>query len=202
MTKPTVLCAIMLLFAVQAIPAFAQQRATDTSANPKSSHIALPEDSVVVSQGGAQVTLQDVDGLAEALPWDQRAAVFSDPHRIERILRELLLTKQLVNDAKADGLDQDPIVRAGMELASRQALAKARVQAFTEATQQSVPDLTELAHERYLAKPEEFAVPARTDVKHILIGTKDRSDAEAKALAEKIYAALLKNPSEFDDDVA
>lgn len=194
--------AILLLFVGQTAPLLAQQVQAATVSPSVSKTNDAPDSTVVVSQGGAHVTLEDIDGFAEALPWDQRAAVFNDPDRIERILRDLLLTKQLANEAKADGLDKDPMVRAGMELASKQALAKARMQAFTQTTKQSVPDMTELAHERYLANPEQFADPARTDVKHILINTKDRSDAEARALADKVYAALMKNPSEFDNDVA
>jgi parvulin-like peptidyl-prolyl isomerase len=39
------------------------------------------------------------------------------------------------------------------------------------------------------------------DVKHILIGTKQRSEADAKALADKLYAELKQNPAAFDADV-
>lgn len=201
MIKSVMSCVLLVFCMTQSMPSLAQQQ----SAVAKSASAAKSDaghSDVVVSQGGAHVTLEDVDGFAEALPWDQRAAVFNDPQHIERILRDLLLTKQLANEAKAEGLDKDPMVRAGVELAIKQALAKARVQAFTAATKESIPDLSELAHERYLANPKAYAVPASTDVKHILIKAKDRSDAEAKALADKIHAALLKDPSTFDADVA
>ncbi|MGA7297819.1 MAG: peptidylprolyl isomerase [Rhodanobacteraceae bacterium] len=201
MSKSLPSLAILLLSLAQTAPLLAQSTRDGSDKAKSSSAISAP-DAVVVSQGGAHVTLKDVDGFAEALPWDQRATVFSDPNRIERILRNLLLTKQLVKQAQSDGLDSNAMVRAGMELASKQALAKAQVQAFKEKTQQSIPDMTELARERYLANPEAFAVPASTDVKHILISTKDRSDAKAKALADKIHAALMENPDQFADDVA
>ncbi len=196
------IAALSLLLATPVLAQAQGAAAKHAPPGPAAVQSAQPESTVVVSQGGADVTLRDVDGFAEALPWDQRAAVFADPQRIERILRNLLLTKQLVKQARSDGLDSNAMVRAGMELAGKQALASAQLQAFKAKTRQSIPDMTELARERYLANPKAYAVPASTDVKHILISTKDRSDAEAKALADKIHAALMKNPDQFDDDVA
>lgn len=201
MLKTVLSCGLTLAFVTQATLAYAQQQVPAKQTPDVTANRAAPS-TVVVSQGNAHVTLRDVDGFAEALPWDKRAAVFNSPQRIERILRNLLVTKQLSNEAEAQGLDKDPMVQAGMELASKQALAKAQVQSFTAKTQQSVPDMTELARERYLANPDSFTTPASTDVKHILISTKDRSDAEAKALAEKIHASLVKDPTKFDEDVA
>ncbi len=41
----------------------------------------------------------------------------------------------------------------------------------------------------------------RVDVSHILISTNERSDQEAKDLADTIYSKLIKDPSQFDQFV-
>lgn len=88
-----------------------------------------------------------------------------------------------------------------MQQAANGVLVKARIAALRKKVTASVPDLSELAHERYLADPSDYAIPKKADVEHILIGTGERSDADAKALADKLYAQLKADPSQFDADV-
>ena len=160
-----------------------------------------PDNKIVASQGDIQVTLGDVDAFANTVPVSDRATLFASPQRIESVLRNLLSEKQLLHEARELKLQDKPSVKAAMRQAADGALVKARVnQLRTEATSR-VPDMAELAHERYLSNPQDYAVPKRIDVKHILISTKDRKDAEAKAMAEKLYSALQSDPSQFDADV-
>lgn len=161
----------------------------------------LGPDTVVASQGGASVRLRDVDAFARTVPPDHLAELFSSPDRIESILRNLLAEKQLLNEAKKLKLQDRPQVAADMQRAVDAVLVKARIAALQKKATGHVPNLEELAHERYLANPAHYGVPKVVDVKHILIGTKDRSDAEAKALADKIYGQLKNDPSQFDADI-
>lgn len=158
-------------------------------------------DKVVASQGGIEVTLGDVDTYAATIPEGERATLFASPQRIESVLRNLLSQKQLVHEAHALKLQDDSAVKAAMEQAANAALVKARISRLRASAASEVPDMTELAHERYLSNPDDYAVPEQIDVKHILISTKDRKDAEAKAIAENLYSELQSDPSRFDADV-
>lgn len=157
---------------------------------------------VVAEQGGAQVTLAQIDQFAAGIPEAQRQAIFASPQRIESIIRGMLAKAQLLAEARQLKLEDRPQVKAAMRNAADEALLKARTDALRAQVEAAAPDMTELAHERYLSHPADYSVPAKLDVKHILIGTKDRSDADAKALAEKLYAQLQKDPSQFDADIA
>ncbi|HET6633006.1 MAG TPA: peptidylprolyl isomerase [Rhodanobacteraceae bacterium] len=157
---------------------------------------------VVASQGGVSVTLADVDAFALTVPEDKRAQLFVSPERIKNIVNNLLAQKQLLKEARELKLQDDPETAARMEQAANAVLVKARVAALQHKFESEMPDLTALAHERYLANPAAYTVPAERDVKHILIGTKHRSDAEAKALAERLYKQLQADPSKFDEDMA
>jgi parvulin-like peptidyl-prolyl isomerase len=168
-----------------------------TAATPK----PAPATSVIASQGGSEVTLRDVDAYAQDIPADKRADVFASPERIETVLRGLLMTKQLAAEARKQGMDKNPLIQAQMQLAAERALAKAHSDALGKQYLAAAPDLEELAHERYLANPRAYDLPAKVDVKHILFGTKTHTDGDAKALADKIYAQLEKSPGDFDADV-
>ncbi|MGB8636104.1 MAG: peptidylprolyl isomerase [Rhodanobacteraceae bacterium] len=158
---------------------------------------ATTPSTVVVSQGEVSLTLNDIDSYARTLPQDKVGAVFASPKRIEAILRNLLLTRQLAQEAKQSGLDSRSEVKAAVSLATEKALSSAQTEAMKRRAENTMPDLSELARERYMAKPEQFRIPAKVEARHILIATKDRSDADARALADKLHAQLLKDPGQF-----
>lgn len=168
---------------------------------PAVSSTAAPATQVVVRQGDASVTLADVDAYAATMPDDLRAGIFYSEERIEKVLNQMLLTRQLADEARTSGLTDDPLVKTELELAVNQALAAAQRRALRKEFEQKVPDQSALAHERYIADPKSFAVSKEVDVRHILISTNQRSDAEAKALAEKLLAELRAKPDDFVKDV-
>ncbi|HET8897998.1 MAG TPA: peptidylprolyl isomerase, partial [Rhodanobacteraceae bacterium] len=157
---------------------------------------------VVVEQGGAQISLKDVDAFAMTVPDSARPGTFGSARNVERILRGLVANRQLADEARKLHMQDDPAVAARMAAAAEKVLVEARIEALTAKYKASVPDLTELARERYIADPASYAVGRVVDVKHILIDTKKHTDAEAKALADKLYAELKADPAAFDQDVA
>src|SRR3569832_1618136 len=70
----------------------------------------LPQ-AVVVSRGGVSITLQDVDDVMQRVPVDKRAGMMDSPKRIEALLLNMLLTRQLAVQAEQMKLDQDPAVQ-------------------------------------------------------------------------------------------
>lgn len=153
-------------------------------------------DTLVVSQGTARVTLGDVDAYVHRIPEADRVGFISKPERIETMLRNMLLDKQLADEARTLGLDKDPIVQRQIALAVENALSRARMETFRESLK--APDFSELAQEDYLANKKKYTIPKRFDVKHILFDIKSRTPEQAEALANETAAKLAKDPSQFD----
>jgi peptidyl-prolyl cis-trans isomerase C len=153
-------------------------------------------DDVVITRGGVSVTLQDVDTYVSRVPKEQRERFIDSPARIRDMLNNILLTKQLAAQARAQHLDQRPDVASQLRAEQDNVLARVRMTEYMNALQ--VPDLSELAREQYATHKELYRIPAKVDVSHFLISTEKRSDDEAKALAEKARAEALADPKGFD----
>lgn len=153
-------------------------------------------DTLVVSQGAARVTLADVDAYVHRIPESDRAGFMVKPERIETMLRNMLLDKQLADEARKLGLDSDPVVQRQIALAVENALSRARMEAFRASLK--APDFSELAHEDYLANKIKYTIPKRYDVKHILFDIKSRTPEQAEALANEAAAKLAADPTQFD----
>lgn len=153
-------------------------------------------DTLVVSQGTARVTLGDVDAYVHRIPASDRSGFMNKPERIETMLRNMLLDKQLANEARKLDIDKDPVVQRQIALAVDNALSRARVETLRESLK--APDFTEQAREEYLANKKKYATPKRYDVRHILFDTKSRTPEQAEALARETAEKLARDPSQFD----
>ncbi len=153
-------------------------------------------DTLVVSQGTARVTLGDVDAYVHRIPANDRSGFMNKPERIETMLRNMLLDKQLASEARELDIDKDPVVRQQVALAVDNALSRARVERLRESLK--VPDFTEQAREEYQANKQKYATPKRYDVKHILFDIKSRTPEQAEALAKETAEKLKRDPSQFD----
>lgn len=154
-------------------------------------------DAVVATQGSASVTLADIDAHVEHIPAKDRANFFDSPRRIQALLRNLLLQKQLAATAREAGLDRKPEFQAPLGQATDAALAKAEMERFRESLPK--PDLAQLAKEEFVAHKEKYATPESADVKHILVSTTLRSEPEARAIADDVLERARKDPAKFDD---
>lgn len=156
-------------------------------------------DTLVVSQGTARVTLGDVDAYVHRIPETDRSGFMNKPERIETMLRNMLLDKQLASEARQLEIDRDPVVQRQIALAVENALSRARVEKLRESLK--APDFTEQAREEYQANKQKYATPKRYDVKHILFDTKSRTPEQAEALANETAEKLKRDPSQFDSFV-
>ncbi|HEX7917671.1 peptidylprolyl isomerase [Rudaea sp.] len=154
------------------------------------------DDTEIVKQGDTTVTLADVDGFLQQMPENQREGYLSSSARVQQMLIGILRDKQLANQAVAMKLDQDPHVQAEIAFARDRILSRRRVNAYEASLQ--VPSMEVAAKEQYLAHKTDYVVPEIVDVQHVLISEKGRSDADAKALAEKVRSEAMADPRAFD----
>jgi peptidyl-prolyl cis-trans isomerase C len=151
---------------------------------------------VLAYQGEITLSQTEIDAAFSKLPPDDRLNFIRDGGKVDQLIRILLRRKAIAADAAKAGFDSDPVVAARVQLEADKELAEAWLQQLMQQAPQA--DYEALAREDYLANPDSYRSPEVLDVSHILIGTDDRSPAEARKLAESLEDRLQKDPSEFD----
>jgi peptidyl-prolyl cis-trans isomerase C len=150
----------------------------------------------VAKQGDVIVTLADIDAFAQRIPEGQRAGFFNSPQRIDTTITSMLVEKQLAAEARKAGLDQDPAVKARIDLAVDEALSGIRLDDLRKNIK--LPDFDALAREEYVGHKEKYETRGRVDVKHILISTKSHADEEARKIADDVEEQARAHPDQFD----
>jgi peptidyl-prolyl cis-trans isomerase C len=163
----------------------------------------LPADTPVLERDGAVLTLGDIDAYVAEAPPGLRAGLFGSAERSEQILRQLMAVKNLALEAERAGLLRDPLIEQREQLL----LARFRAQLRTEQLEREAAiDAEALARERYLANPDQFRSPETVTVRHLLVGTQERSDQRARELADQYLArvnageSLADLATQFSDD--
>ena len=155
-----------------------------------------PDDAVVAERGGVPVTVGDLRAkLRASSPKQARDGYFSDATKTGVLIDGQLLTRQIVAEARANGLDKEPAIQQEIESGIAELLARRQIERHMASLQE--PDLEVLARERYIANKGEYMKPASADVRHILILTSNKSEVEARAKADKVHE-LLKAGGDFD----
>jgi peptidyl-prolyl cis-trans isomerase C len=158
-----------------------------------------PRDVVVVSRGGASVTLHEVDAQVMALPKALRARYLDNPERLEEVVYGLLINKQLTQQALAAGVEQDPFLETQLAAAKEDWLARRARNLHEEQLLDNLPDFEVLAEEIYRSHPHRFRRPVTLQLAHILVRIGGRGEAAARERAEAARAALLAGDREFKE---
>jgi len=148
-----------------------------------------PPDTVVASRGGAVVTMLDVDAALLNVPKRLRANVMNNPKRIEELIERLLINRQVALEAKAAKLDQGAVYARASQQQEERLLTELRMADLR--ANFDIGNVQELARERYMVNPDAYAIPGSTNARHVLIETKDRSNEEARELAEAVRAKAV-----------
>jgi peptidyl-prolyl cis-trans isomerase C len=155
---------------------------------------------VLISRGEHTLTLGDMDARMSRFPAPERAQFARDPANLGRLMDRLLFDDIMAAEAREMGLDKDPKVRRDLELAVKEVLAIHRMNQLLDPA--NAPDFRQLAYERYLADPSQHMKPPVLVVEHVLIGTSDRSDEDAEALASQVRMMAAVDPLKFPELVA
>jgi peptidyl-prolyl cis-trans isomerase C len=131
----------------------------------------------------------DVDAALMGSLSSQRANIMNNPKRIEELVSRLLINRQIANEARSDKLDQSPEFKQAVELQAERLLSEQYLKALREGM--AIGDVEALARERYKVNPDAYILSGTTSVRHILIRAQDRSDDEAKALAETVHGKAV-----------
>ncbi len=177
-----------LLFAMLPIPLFAQALLPPE----------LPQD-VVAKRGNIVLSLKDVDVKIRTMPAELRAGYLTESDRAARFIDSVLLAKQVAARARELGIDKEAGFQEELELAATELLSRTLIERHT--AEAPIPNVSNLARERYLADPEAFTPEARIDLSHVLVPTDGLEESAARSLADDVLRRAQAGES-FDDLVA
>ena len=166
---------------------------------------------VVVSRGGVHLTFQDIDDYMQRIPADKRAGMMDSPKRIEALLLNMLLTRELAKQAVEMKLDSDPQVVGKVDPERAQILSRLRLEKFVKDIK--VPDFEPLAKEEYLGHKDRYTVRGARTVQRIFVSSKeihanskdlDKKEVERRAWerASQARGEALAAPDQFEALVA
>lgn len=155
------------------------------------------ESEILAQRGKGVVTQEQFTARVDKIPAEIRRPTLRDRKRVRDLINTLLLRSQLSSDAREADFDKDPVIAKRMMLAADAELANAWAEHYV-ATQPDA-DYEQLAHEYYVSNEDEFFTSPLIDVSHILISIAERSDEDAKILAESVAQQAKANPELFDD---
>lgn len=157
-----------------------------------------PQD-VLAYRGDTVLTQDAMAGALDQVPAESRSTFVRDREKISFMINALLLNKKLAGEAYEDGLDKDPLIQERLKLAVEKELAMAWEERMMDEAPEA--DFEAIAHERYIAEPEQFRTPEKVDVSHILIKAEGRSEEQAEELAAELAEQLKAEPERFEEFV-
>ena len=135
---------------------------------------------ILARVNGEPITEEDIQDALEVFPPQLRAIVETHPELKKKLLEDLISQKLLVQQMKKEGVKEDAEIKRKVEK-YREALL---LQKFIKGKFANIKVTDKEAKAYYEAHKDEFTVPERVKVRHILV--KDKKEAE------KIRKELLK----------
>lgn len=152
-------------------------------------------DQLLAENAQARLTRGDYDADIQRLPAEMRDDFARDPKRLSSYLTNLLIVKTLAADARAAGLENDPVLQRRIALEVDRALADAQLRHLEQAAGKEfdakADDFALKAKELYLIQKDKHKVPEQVSASQILFDTKRHTPEEALALARETRAKLL-----------
>jgi peptidyl-prolyl cis-trans isomerase C len=153
---------------------------------------AVDDSPPIFESSRARITLADYEAEMAKLQPAARAQFSANRQRLDQVLNNLFLNRAAANDARAAGLDRDPVLARQIEFAVEKVLAQAQFDKLDRERAAEVdanPDkYLARAREIYMMKADKFRAPEKVHVSHILVRVRAGGDEAAKTRAEELRA--------------
>lgn len=165
---------------------------------------AAAAEQILLESNRVKITSLDFEAEVERIPAEYRAEVLTSKARIRKLLENLLIHKTLAEQARKAGIDGEPLMKKRLELDADKLLSQ--VQMERSVASLKLPNFEARARDLYKINAEQYTLPEKVRVSHILVDNKSRTDEEAlkralevraKALEGKPFDALAQ---EYSDD--
>ena len=147
------------------------------------------------SPTGAAVTTDDILAEMQRGTVESRQVFLAKPSNVEQLVNNLLIRRSLAKEAERDGLANDPVMVATLQIARDRVLSDARLARLDVQNEPSSTAVEAQARKIFDANPMKFEQPAQTRARHILVAnTGAESLVKAKALL-----AQLRSGTSFEE---
>lgn len=142
----------------------------------------------LASRGAAVVTIADLRAKLRTLEKKQQDALLSDARQLSNVIENLLVTRQIALQADMDKAAQDPILQARLAQVRDEIISVYRLDEVR--AERIKGNFDTLAKEHYLTNKASMVRPREVTVRHLLVDTKNRTDAQALEVAQTLAAEL------------
>jgi len=160
----------------------------------------LPPD-VLTQSSRATLTRADFEAELESVPLELRNEFAASPKRLGTLVNSMLEAKTLAADARANGLDKDPVMERRIALAVDRVLARARADQIEReagaAFDRRRDEFVNRARELYALDKAKYTMPEQIRAAHILVRTDRRGKEAALKLAQDVRAKALAGGADF-----
>lgn len=160
----------------------------------------LPPD-VLTQSGRATLTRADVETDLESVPAERRDEFVANRTRLAAMVNALLEVKTLAAEARANGLDKDPMVQRRAALAVERVLALSRRDQIEREAgaefDRRRDEFVVRAREIYAIEKARFTTPEQVRAAHILVKLDRRGKDEALKLAQEIRVRARAEKADF-----
>jgi len=163
-----------------------------------------PQDTVLLENGPAKVTVKDFDASMTRFPENLRQEAAAYPGVIMKNLDAIFVNRIAAQRAHEAKLDQDPLVQQRLQQIQEAYLAQKYLDHLYD--QVKVPDLTLRAEEIYKSEPKRWVVPPTAALDDIIINfvgrTPEMALARGREAEKRIRAGedFLAVAAEYTDD--
>lgn len=155
---------------------------------------ARPANNVLASHpGGVSVSAEDLMDELQRLPPAAQKQALSRPADAARLAQNILIRRELAQQAEREGLAADPRIAAALRAARERVL----MEAMLARAEGQIPEravLERLARNHYDAAPAKFDVPEQVRVRHILVAAKS---CQPQAKAQELLAQARQPGADF-----
>ena len=180
----------LLLATLAVLPAFAQK--------------AIAPDTPLIANGAVVITAEDFEGNMLRIPEKMRHESRASLERVSQMTDNLFINRMLAEEARKEGMDKDPLVRARAQQIVEAFLAGRYLEEFERKAK--TPDLTARAREIYVSEPQRFRIPESYSMEHLVIGevgrTREMALDRLKEAEKRIRAGedFLVVAGDYNDD--
>lgn len=147
-------------------------------------------DDVLLSVHGLEITTRDFDYyVRDRIDKGTNPKAFERREGIIQALENLMVVKLLGAKARNQGVEIEGFWQWQLDIERERILYQALVEKLM-AEQDAAADWNAVAKEEYIANPERFETKGEVRASHILVATRERSDEEARQIAEDLLAKV------------
>jgi peptidyl-prolyl cis-trans isomerase C len=145
----------------------------------------------LVSWKSGSIFTKEIEADILKLPAGEREDTLKDPRVLLQIIDNLQVYRELAARAKAEK-KVTPEIELSAAIAAERHIGLLYLSDTLAKFRQSMGDLTPAAREQFDLNKSKYVRPEEVNIAHILIAPKNRTDAQAKQLAENLREQLVK----------